>query len=62
MVEDIFVAKGEIELLLTGEWTRYGEGDAVRFAADQPHSYRNPTKQPAQFHNTLHYARTRAPL
>ncbi|AVW91547.1 helix-turn-helix domain-containing protein [Celeribacter baekdonensis] len=62
VVEDIFVTKGTIELLLAGEWTRYNEGDAVRFAADQPHSYRNPTRAPAQFHNTLHYPRTPASL
>lgn len=55
VVEDIVVTRGVVELELAGIWTRYEEGQAVRFNADQPHSYRNPGETPAQFHNTLHY-------
>ncbi|WP_417263608.1 helix-turn-helix domain-containing protein [Celeribacter sp.] len=57
VVEDIFVTEGTLELHLGDAWTRYGEGAAVRFAADQPHSYRNPTEAPVRFHNTMHYPR-----
>jgi XRE family transcriptional regulator, regulator of sulfur utilization len=58
VVEDIFVTEGAVELELGGDWTRYEAGQAVRFKADQPHSYRNPGEAPAQFHNTIHYPRT----
>ncbi|WP_226550347.1 helix-turn-helix domain-containing protein [Celeribacter naphthalenivorans] len=57
VVEDIFVTEGTLELQLGETWTRYSAGAAVRFAADQPHSYRNPTENPALFHNTMHYPR-----
>lgn len=61
VVEDIFVTEGSLELQLgdtqNSTWTRYSAGDAVRFAADQPHSYRNPTDTPTRFHNTMHYPR-----
>ena len=35
-----------------------GEGEAVRFAADRPHGYRNRRETPAVFHNLIHYAQT----
>lgn len=61
VVEDIFVTEGTLELQLAdtqdGTWTRYSAGAAVRFAADQPHSYRNPTDSPTRFHNTMYYPR-----
>ncbi|SFJ19538.1 helix-turn-helix domain-containing protein [Celeribacter neptunius] len=55
VVEDIFVTEGVVEIELDGEWSRYHSGDALRFRADQPHSYRNPGRIPARFHNTIHY-------
>ncbi|MGR3805099.1 helix-turn-helix domain-containing protein [Marinibacterium profundimaris] len=58
VVEDIFVTRGAVELKLDGRWTRYDTGQAVRFRADRPHSYRNPGDGPAQFHNTIHYPGT----
>ena len=57
VVEDIFVTTGEMEVQLGGTWTRYRAGDAVRFNADQPHSYRNLSDSQTLFHNTLHYSR-----
>lgn len=58
VVEDIFVTAGELEILTEGQWKLCRSGDGLRFRADQPHGYRNLTRVPAQFHNTLHYPRT----
>lgn len=53
--EDIVALTGEIEILVNGEWQRLKAGEALRFAADQPHGYRNPTSQTATFHSIMHY-------
>lgn len=57
VVEDVFVIRGEMEVLTDGTWTVLHSGDGLRFAADQPHGYRNRTGEVAQFHNTIHYPR-----
>lgn len=57
VIEDIVVLTGEVEILVLGTWQRLKIGEALRFAADQPHGYRNPTDQPATFHNIMHYQR-----
>ncbi|MGL5668730.1 MAG: XRE family transcriptional regulator, partial [Shewanella sp.] len=33
------------------------QGEAVRFAADKPHGYRNLSDQPVVFHDLIHYHR-----
>lgn len=53
--EDIVVLTGEIEILTNGQWQRLKVGETLRFAADQPHGYRNPTDEMATFHNIMHY-------
>ena len=58
VIEDIFVVRGDIEILHDGAWKPCLCGDGLRFRADQPHGYRNLTDEPAQFHNTLHYPKT----
>ncbi|MBL3562438.1 helix-turn-helix domain-containing protein [Rhodovulum sulfidophilum] len=58
VVEDVFVTEGALGVLLDGEWQTCRAGDGLRFPADRPHGYRNPTDAPARFHNTLHYPRT----
>lgn len=55
VVEDIVVLSGEVEVLTAGNWIYLQTGEALRFAADQPHGYRNPTALPATFHNIMHY-------
>lgn len=55
VVEDIVVLSGEVEILAEGEWRHLKIGESLRFAADQPHGYRNPTNLPATFHNIMHY-------
>ena len=36
-------------------WRSLDQGEAVRFAADRPHGYRNLGVAPAIFHNLIHY-------
>jgi XRE family transcriptional regulator, regulator of sulfur utilization len=55
VTEHVIVIAGEMELLVEGRWHRLGNGEAMRFAADRPHGYRNLGKQPARFHNLIHY-------
>ena len=55
VVEHVVVLRGEMELLVQGVWQPLKEGDAVRFAADQPHGYRNAGTQPAVFHDLIYY-------
>ena len=55
VIEHVTVVRGTMELLVDGEWHRLQEGEAVRFAADRPHGYRNLGAEPAVFHNLIHY-------
>ncbi|MBK1622832.1 helix-turn-helix domain-containing protein [Afifella marina] len=58
VVEDVFVTRGAMEVLIAGEWKSCRYGDAFRFPADQPHGYRNLSAEIAHFHNTIHYPKT----
>nr|WP_036189963.1 XRE family transcriptional regulator [Marinobacterium lacunae] len=55
VTEAVIVIRGEMELLFDGQWHPMREGDAVRFAADRPHGYRNLGQTAAVFHNLIHY-------
>lgn len=55
VTEHVLVVRGAMEVLLAGRWVALGESDAVRFAADCPHGYRNPGEAPVVFHNLIHY-------
>ena len=55
VVEDVVVTLGTVEVLRDGNWAPCARNDGLRFAADQPHGYRNPSDAPAQFLNVLHY-------
>lgn len=56
VTEHVVVLSGVMELLVDGQWRRLEKGAAVRFAADRPHGYRNPGREPAVMHNLIHYA------
>ncbi|MCF1504581.1 XRE family transcriptional regulator [Afifella sp. H1R] len=58
VVEDVFVTRGAMEVLIAGEWKSCRYGDGLRFPADQPHGYRNMSPEIAHFHNTIHYPKT----
>ena len=55
VTEHVVVLRGLMEVLVEGEWIALGEGEAVRFAADRPHGYRNRQETPAVFHHLIHY-------
>lgn len=55
VVEHIVVLEGEMELSIDGEWRTLSTGDAVRFAADQAHAYRNRRGETARIHDLIHY-------
>lgn len=55
VIEDVYVIEGALEILINADWQRVEAGEALRFAADQPHGYRNPLSQRTRFHNTIYY-------
>lgn len=55
VMEDIVVLTGEVEILVGEQWQRLQLGETLRFNADQPHGYRNPTSNTATFHSIMHY-------
>jgi transcriptional regulator with XRE-family HTH domain len=57
VTEHVIVVRSRMEVLVEGTWRMLAEGDAVRFAADRPHGYRNLAAEPAVFHNLIHYSR-----
>ena len=54
VTEEVFVLEGEMDVLRDGEWVSLSAGQGLRFAADQPHGYRN-AKSGASFLNMHHY-------
>ncbi|QGX39487.1 helix-turn-helix domain-containing protein [Permianibacter aggregans] len=57
VTEIVIVAKGKMEVLIDSEWQTLNEGDALRFAADKPHGYRNRGRKPAVFYDVIRYSR-----
>lgn len=55
MTEHVIVQSGCMEIFLESSWRSLAKGEAVRFAADKIHGYRNLTEQPAIFYNINHY-------
>jgi transcriptional regulator with XRE-family HTH domain len=55
VTEHVLVVRGEMEVLVEGRWHALREGEAVRFAADRPHGYRNAGGEPAICHDLIHY-------
>ncbi|TYS62696.1 helix-turn-helix domain-containing protein [Bacillus infantis] len=53
--EYITVISGEIEVIIGGRPYRIQEGSALRFAADQTHSYRNTGEAPAKCQVVMYY-------
>lgn len=57
VTETVIVLNGEMEVLVENHWQPLSKGESVRFAADQPHGYRNVSRETVTFHNLIHYAR-----
>jgi len=55
VIEQIVVVEGELMLGLEEGWQQLRAGEAFQFAADRPHSYRNPLATPLRFHSLIHY-------
>jgi len=55
VTEHVVVLKGRMEILVEDRWQTLSEGSAARFAADQPHGYRNLSEEQAVCHNLIHY-------
>jgi hypothetical protein len=51
----LFVLDGEIEVLVNDVWQHIKKGEGLRFNANQPHGYRNPTPKLVCFHDIIHY-------
>lgn len=56
VIEHCIVVTGTLDILLNGTWTSVPAGQALRFAADQPHGYRNSGQVPTIFHDIIRYA------
>lgn len=57
VVEHAIVIAGQLEIAVDGRRQRLKEGEALRFHADQAHSYCNPGENLLCFHNIIHYPR-----
>lgn len=55
VTEFIVLAQGQMEVFVDDAWLSLNEGDALRFAADKPHGYRNLSQAPAMFYDVIHY-------
>ena len=54
--ENLVVSKGALEIAVGRETHLLGEGDAILFEADVPHSYRNPSEREAVVYLVMTYA------
>lgn len=55
VTEHITVIAGEMEVFIKNTWRKLTAGEAIRFAADESHGYRNLTNSVAVVHNLIHY-------
>ncbi|WP_153116473.1 helix-turn-helix domain-containing protein [Rhodocyclus tenuis] len=56
VTEHVLLISGSMEVLVDGDWLLLREGEAVRFAGDRAHGYRNLGATAAVCHNLIHYA------
>lgn len=55
VTEHVIPVSGSLEVCVDGRWQAVACGEGLRFAADRPHAYRNPGREPVLFHNLIHY-------
>ncbi len=55
VIEHVVVIEGKIEIFVNNIWHSLNKGEGLRFHANQPHGYRNPTKKTACIHDMIHY-------
>ncbi|HHH1107862.1 TPA: helix-turn-helix domain-containing protein [Yersinia enterocolitica] len=59
VIEHVIVIEGELILTVDGVTRTLATGEALRFAADCPHGYRNESAHSVRFHDLIHYPHTR---
>ncbi|MBS0286751.1 MAG: helix-turn-helix transcriptional regulator [Proteobacteria bacterium] len=59
VIEHVIVISGNIEVLVNGRWQKLAKGEGLRFAANQPHGYRNTSAKIASFHDIIHYPKAK---
>lgn len=62
VVEHIVVTRGKLEILINESWQVLESGQAIRFAADQKHGYRNKGDLEVTFQLVIHYPSKEARL
>ena len=55
VIEHVIVIEGELELFINQQWVSLSQGQAIKFAADTEHGYRNTSGQAVKFHDIIHY-------
>lgn len=56
VIEHVHVLSGELNLYFEGQWHLIGQGESIRFMADQPHGYQAVTDKTV-FQNIVCYPR-----
>lgn len=59
VIEHVIVIEGELVLTVDGITRKLTAGEALRFAADCPHGYRNESGHAVRFHDLIHYPHNR---
>lgn len=59
VIEHVIVIGGELTLTVDGVTRLLRAGEALRFAADCPHGYRNDSGHSVRFHDLIHYPQSR---
>jgi len=59
VIEHVIVIEGELTLTVDGMTRLLSAGEALRFAADCPHAYRNDSGLSVRFHDLIHYPQSR---
>lgn len=57
VIEHVIVIEGTMGVLIEDAWHTLTAGEGVKFAASQPHGYRNITSEKVLFHDIIHYQR-----
>ena len=55
VIEHVVPIVGDVEIFIDGVWQLLKEGEGIRFNANQPHGYRNLSKQKTIIHDIIHY-------
>lgn len=54
--EHIIPVRGDVEVLVEGQWHRVRQHEGLRFDASHPHGYRNLANESVLIHDMIHYS------